>query len=126
MKNRADAYSPRVLRNRRSIFVRLFSSFVSSSLLIIVVSGFFYYKYASQTTVNRVNDQVQNSLRKSIALFETGFQAPIESQLKLLESAPSINNFLTFHKEQSSLVRYDIEKQYTQLIRSRPELYRYA
>lgn len=59
-----------------------------------------------------------------MALFKTGYQSPIESNLKILESAPSLNNFLSFAKDHATLVRYDIEKQFSQLIRSRPEFYR--
>lgn len=124
MKKGASSNSKHSLRNQHSIFVRLFISFVSSSLLIIISSGFFYYKYASETTAKKLNEQVKTSLSESVALFETGFQSPIESQLKLLESSPSANNFLMFQKEQSNLVRFDLEKQFTQLIRSRPKLYR--
>ena len=124
MNNRSTAHSKRILRNQQSIFVRLFTSFVSASLLIITLTGLFYYEYARQATEKNVNEQVRNSLRESISLFEKGFQTPVESQLKLLESTPSINNFMTVQKEESSLIRFDIEKQFTNLLRSRPELYR--
>ena len=124
MKNSSTAHSKRILRNQQSIFVRLFASFVTASLFIITLTGLFYYEYARLTTQNNVNEQVRNSLRESISFFEKGFQAPVESQLKLLESTPSINNFMTVQREESSLIRFDIEKQFTQLLRSRPELYR--
>ncbi len=111
-------------KNRQSIFVRLFVYFVSSSLLIIVLIGMFYYEYARQATEKRLNEQLMNSLRESVSLFETGYQSPLQSNLKMLVSTPSMNNFLMFQKEQSTLVRFDIEKQFSQLIRSRPEFYR--
>lgn len=111
-------------RKRQSIFVRLFVSFISSSLLIIALIGFIYYEYALQTTEERTNELVENSLRESIALFEIGYQSQIQSHLKMLRGTPSLNNFLTFQKEQAALVRFDLEKQFSQLIRSRSELYR--
>lgn len=86
--------------------------------------GYFYYDYARQTTEKKLQEQIENSLRESVALFETGYQSPIQSHLKMLESTPSLNNFLMYQKEQANLVRFDIEKQFSQLIRSRPEFYR--
>jgi len=113
-----------VFSKRQSIFVHLFGYFVSSNLLIIILAAIFYYQYAWQATEMRGNEQVSNSLRESVALFKIGYQSPIESNLRILETAPSLNNFLSFQKDQATLVRYDIEKQFSQLIRSRPAFYR--
>lgn len=107
-----------------SIFSRLFWAFLSSSVLVIVVASVFYYGHARQTTESQIREQVESSMREVIALFEKGYQTHIEGSLSLLETTPSVDNFLTFQQDQSTVIRFDIEKQFSQLIRSQPKLYR--
>jgi PAS domain S-box-containing protein len=107
----------------RTIFSRLFWSFVGTSISIILIATLLYYNDASQNTEQQMRKDLEVSLQQSIAIFEKGYLTPIEGALKMMEMSPSLNNFLKTHDEQATLLRFDIEKQFVKLIDTYPEIY---
>lgn len=106
-----------------TIFTQLFWSFVTTSLLIIILSTLFYYDYAIKTTERQVRQEIDDTLQQSIGLLEKGYLASIDNFLLMMEMSPSLNNFLRTPYMQAQFLRFDIEKQYAQLINSSPNLY---
>lgn len=106
-----------------TIFTQLFLSFVTTSLLIIIISTIFYYNYAIKSTERQVKLEIEDTLQQSIALLQRGYLAPIDSSLSMMEMSPSLNNFLRTPYLEARFLRFDIEKQYAQLISLYPHLY---
>ena len=107
-----------------SIFAQLFLSFVVTSLLIIIIATTFYYNYAIKSTEPQIKLEIEDTLQQSIALLQRGYLAPIDSSLSMMEMSPSLNNFLRTPSLEARFLRFDIEKQYAQLINLSPRLYR--
>ena len=61
----------------RTIFSRLFWSFVGTSISIILIATLLYYNDASQNTEQQMRKDLEVSLQQSIAIFEKGYLTPI-------------------------------------------------
>ena len=88
----------------RTIFSRLFWGFVATAMLIITVATAGYYHYASKTTEQQVQAEVELTLQQSVALFERGFMDPINGVLAMMEMSPALNNFLKTNNGPLSLL----------------------
>ncbi|MBU0484399.1 MAG: PAS domain S-box protein [Proteobacteria bacterium] len=106
-----------------SIFNRLFLAFTATSLLVISIMGAVYYFYAKERVNELVNDQTISTMHEAVSYFERGYSATITGDLNLLESIPSLNNFLTVSRDEAALVRFDIEKLFFKLANSHDNLY---
>lgn len=106
-----------------SLFGHIFWRFVITSLLIIVFVFTLYNIYSVKVTKQHIEEEIKLSLTKTTAHIEKAYLNPVENVLAFMEMSPSVNNFLITQQTQANLIRFDIEKQFVQIIRSNPELY---
>ncbi|MDH5425878.1 MAG: response regulator [Gammaproteobacteria bacterium] len=106
-----------------SLFGRIFWRFVITSLLIILFVFTLYNIYSAKITKQQIEEEIKLSLSKTTAHIEKAYLNPVENVLAFMEMSPSVNNFLITQQTQANLIRFDIEKQFVQIIRSNPQLY---
>ncbi len=108
----------------RSIFPHLFVSLFVSSLLIILPGLYLYFSYELDNRQQTMNQVLQRMLGDTRLLFERSYKWPIESMLSSMQISPALRSFRTLSIDEATLIRFDIERQFVQLNKSFPSLFR--
>ncbi|MES9903416.1 MAG: hypothetical protein ABW168_12165, partial [Sedimenticola sp.] len=105
------------------ILYRLLSAFIVSSFLIIVSAGTVYYFLAMAMMSESARFQTHHILGNAIAHFNQLYTYTLAGDLTLLETMPSLNNFLTGRPYEQRVYRYSIERQFLQVNLARDKRY---
>lgn len=105
------------------MFTRLYLSQVVTSFILIIFALLIYFvsqiSVAKKNTINEIYYVKDNA----ITLLEQGYLTSLRSAMAILAISPSLKNFRLFPSDEIKPIQFDIEQQFTQLVRTSAGLF---
>ncbi|MES9901223.1 MAG: ATP-binding protein [Sedimenticola sp.] len=106
-----------------SIFHRLLLAFTITGVLIVAVAGGVNYYYAQKSTDAFIRQQVVQEVNNVVKHFIDRYRSTLSGDLTLLETMPSVDNYLTQQRDDLIIIRQEIERQYLRIREAREGRY---
>lgn len=104
--------------HRDSIFFKLFFSQAFTGFIIILVSLLLYFNTQWKTTNANTRVEIERIRDNAVTVLEQGYLSRIRSALSTMAISPSLKNFRLLPENETTPIRFDIEQQFVQLVKS--------
>ncbi len=100
-----------------TILRRLFANLMGVSLVLTLVAVFIFYQFSLRLHEASIRAEFVEFQARHVALFERAYLSPLKNTLAMMSISASIHNMERVSSNEQVLVRFDIEREFQQLIR---------
>jgi len=91
--------------------------------VIILIAVFVHYQFAVKSNLQTIESDLKTYLKNSTELLNKGYFSAVDSTLKLMEASPSLVKIRTLPENEARLIRFDIERNFADIIKTNPGLF---